>query len=349
MVFLVSSQDDRTGNQLNFFQSRLGRGFLKCTGPALFVFLALKVANPESAWELIKGLRWEFLLVSLFFFPLLVWIHSVRWWLACRLIGMRSSLKRLFEVYYVGWFLGFLPPGGVAVAAKILYLRRDGQPAGPTAVSLAVDKLFDLLSTGLFGIYGVVYFRGLTLGADGLWLPLGGGILLLLSALALGKYSWEKIRGFVAKRVKKMGAGLAEGVRGSDEALRAFWRGINLRVFLVLLLFSALIDVGRATVFLILGWALGLGMSIPFAFACRAIVGLVQVFPVTIGGLGTREAVLLLTFPAAGLSKEAAIAMGFLSFLWNTAWHLSGVVFWVREPMPGKEVIHQRKTIALPK
>jgi uncharacterized membrane protein YbhN (UPF0104 family) len=82
--------------------------------------------------------------------------------------------------------------------------------------------------------------------------------------------------------------------------------------------------------------ALALGAGAPFAFmvGCRALIGIVQILPITVGGLGTRDAILLLTLPLAGITRETALALGFTSFLWNLAFHFSGSFFWLRRPVP---------------
>lgn len=318
------------------FNRNTAKILIKCLGPLLFVFLALKVVNAQAAWELLKELRWDLCMLSFVFFPWVVVLHAYRWWVIGRLMGMESSLKRLFHVYWTGWFLGFLPPGGVAVIAKIYYLKRDGEPPGRTSVSLGVDKLFDLISTALFGAYGLLYFQESLLPGYGKWLSLTGGLLVLIGFLLNGKRLWGKVRKGLIGYLAKLRGALGDVLRESEKAAESFWDRMNLLIFIKVTMLSLCLELSRAAVFFLLAKALGLNMTISFAFACRALIGLVQVVPVTVGGLGTREAVLLLTLPLAGFSKEAAFSLGFVSFLWNSLFHLSGVLFWLIEPLDGK-------------
>jgi hypothetical protein len=62
------------------------------------------------------------------------------------------------------------------------------------------------------------------------------------------------------------------------------------------------------------------------------------VIPVSISGLGTRDAILLFALPLAGVSKEAAIALGFLAFLWTIGSKFSGVIFWFKHPLPTSSI-----------
>lgn len=315
---------------------KTGKGLIKCLGPILFLVLALRAVDTRAAWELLRGVRWDLSVLSLLFFPWLTWVHALRWWMVGRLVGMNSTLKRLFQVYYAGWFLGFLPPGGVALLAKILYLKRDGEPVGRTSVSLGVDKLFDLISTAVFAMYGLFYFQGRILRGEGMWLGLAACALISVILLLKGKWFWDKARDTVDNYVGRLGTKARDLFLQSDEAVGTLWERMRPWDFMRLAAVSLCLELSRATVFFVLAKALGLDISVPFAFACRALIGVVQLAPVTVGGLGTREAVLILTFPLAGLSREAAVALGFLSFLWNMIFHLSGVASWLREPISYK-------------
>ncbi len=337
-----SSSDLKRAFGVNW-KAKAVKGLIKCLGPLLFLVLLLKVVDPKVALELLKGVRWELCVLSLVFFPWVIGLHAWRWWMIARLVGMRSGFKRLFQVYWVGWFLGFLPPGGLAVIAKIYYLKQDGEPVGRTSVSLGADKLFDLVSTCLFAMYGLLYFQGSLFPGYGMGLGLLGGISLVVFLIFRGKWLWKLLRRASIRYLRKSKAGLKEAFLESDKAAESLWEKMNLGLFLKLTLISMSLELSRATVFFVLARALGLNMSVAFAFGCRALVGLVQAIPITVGGLGTREAVLVLAFPLAGLSLEAAVALGFLSFLWNVAFHLSGVFCWLREPVSYKRRLGVKK------
>jgi uncharacterized membrane protein YbhN (UPF0104 family) len=90
----------------------------------------------------------------------------------------------------------------------------------------------------------------------------------------------------------------------------------------------------RAIILYLLALTLKIHVSFGLIVACRALIGIVNIIPITINGLGTRDAVLLLALPLSGVSKEAAIALSCLMFLWLIFSKFFGIFFWLKRPLP---------------
>jgi hypothetical protein len=89
--------------------------------------------------------------------------------------------------------------------------------------------------------------------------------------------------------------------------------------------------------------ALGIKLSFGLTVACLALIGIANIVPVTVNGLGTRDAILLIALPLAGYSKEAALALSFTAFLWSAMFKLSGAIFWLKNPLPTKAILSFKK------
>jgi uncharacterized membrane protein YbhN (UPF0104 family) len=122
------------------------------------------------------------------------------------------------------------------------------------------------------------------------------------------------------------------GKRAPDLAsiLSDFRKSTGIGMGLAHLLLIVAIGLLRGTILFVLALCLGLDVSFGLMVACRSLVGLVNIVPISISGLGTREAVLLLILPLWGITTEAAVALGFLAFLWTVLTKLSGVAFWLK-------------------
>jgi uncharacterized membrane protein YbhN (UPF0104 family) len=138
---------------------------------------------------------------------------------------------------------------------------------------------------------------------------------------------------YTTKGLQKIGSSL-------HTDLKVFWSRFNVRFFLLILCISIIIGMLRALVLYVLAVAMHISVGFGLIIACRAIIGLVNVIPVTISGLGTRDAVLLLILPLAGATKEAAIALGMAAFLWTIGSKFSGVFFWLNRPLPSKSFLN---------
>lgn len=309
---------------------------LKLCGPLLFIVFFIKVVDSRATLNLLKEVRIEIVLLSILLFPIVNAAPTFRWWVICRHAGMTASFGGLFQVYYISWFLSALPMSGVMPLSKIIYLSEDGEPAGKSLVSITLDKLFDMIGLLFFGLFGFIYFPGILI-ENRLLVGLGSGVLLILcTALAFRKKIWKGsgklFKRFANKRLRQFG-------RNFEADLTNFWSGFNVKFFALILGISIAIGLLRSLVLYILAISLNIYVSFGLIVACRALIGIANVIPVTISGLGTRDAILLLTLPLAGISKEAALALGLIAFLWTIGSKFSGVLFWLQRPLPAGSIM----------
>jgi hypothetical protein len=73
-------------------------------------------------------------------------------------------------------------------------------------------------------------------------------------------------------------------------------------------------------------------MSIPHFVAAVSIVGMIGLVPITISGVGTRDATMIFLFSLVGLPSEAAVGFSTLIlFLLAENWFV-GFLVWLRHP-----------------
>jgi len=322
------------------------KGLIKLLGPLLFIFFFIKVVDPQTAAKYLFETRIEIALLSLFFFPVIISVRTFRWWVICKNLEMEVFFKGLFQVYYISWFLGTLPVSGIGALSKIVYLKEEGKAIDRTVISITLDKLFDIMGLMFFGLFGIFYFPKDIVGGKILYLFYGGGAFALGLIVIFGKKVWNSLmtvlKQHTQKRLLKFGIGL-------EESLKQFWSGFNLKIFSLILGLSIIVGLSRSLVLYILAISLNIKVSFVLMVGCRALIGIANVIPITVGGLGTRDAILLLTLPLYGVPREAAIALGFVTFLWAMCFTFSGVVFWLKRPLPAKEMILFKNKLFPPK
>lgn len=315
---------------------------LKLLGPLFFIFLFFRVVDTEAALRILKAIRLELVLIGVLLFPIVNAALTLRWWLICRRLAIDESFKSLFQVYYIAWFLSALPLVGVSPLAKLLYLQEAGKPAGTSAVSITLDKLFDIIGLLVFGLLGLVYFPQSLSNKTEIWVVVGSGLMAVVILWGFRGRIWTALlvffKRYTTERLRKIGSGL-------HTDLKEFWSRFDARFFTMILAVSIAIGMLRALVLYVLAVALHLSVGFGVIVACRAIIGLVNVIPVTISGLGTRDAVLLLMLPLAGATREGAIALGMAAFLWTIGSKFSGVIFWLKRPLPSKSFRNIKKRL----
>ena len=308
-----------------------GRRLLKLLGPLFFIFLFIRVVDPQATASALKEIRLDIALLSILLFPVVNAALTYRWWLICQRLKLGASFNGLFQLYYIAWFLSALPLVGISPLAKLFYLKEEEKPVGISAASIIFDKLADIFGLLIFGIFGLVYlpqslFNISYLGTI-IAVALLAVILLLIFGSKIRSIGLSFLKQYTNQRLQKIGGNLQADLKG-------LWSRFNLSFFLLILIISIAIGILRALVLYILAISLNISVSFGLIVAARAIIGIVNVIPITISGLGTRDGILLLTLPFAGVTKEAAIALGLLAFLWTICSKFSGIFFFLKRPLP---------------
>ncbi|CAB1065197.1 hypothetical protein D1BOALGB6SA_9994 [Olavius sp. associated proteobacterium Delta 1] len=308
---------------------------LKFLGPLLFVFFVIRVVDPNKTLDLLKNIDPILVLLSMIFFPLLMYLRSLRWWMISQQIDLEIPLNRLFQINYIAWFLGNLPLGGISAVSKFFYLKDEGITASRAFFSLTLDKLFDIGGTVVLGFYALYYFPTNLVAAKIPWIFIITTALFIIIGLASGKKIWlgskQLLRRYLNKKLQQIGSNL-------ENDLKLFWSTSGLSFFVKIMALSVGLGILRSLVMYIIAHAIGLSVSLAFMIACTGLIGLATIIPISISGLGIREAVLLLTLPLMGHSREAALALGFAVFLWTILFKFSGIYFWIKSPLPLKGI-----------
>lgn len=312
------------------------KGLLKLLGPIFFVFILWRVIDLQTTLALVRGMNLKIALISILLFPVLNTLLAFRWWVICRRLELTASFKTLFQVNYISWFLSVFPMIGMSAISKFAYLKEEGKPAGLIAISITLDKLFNIIGPIFFGLFAFVYFPRSLLKYMHLWVFYAGLIAIALTVALFWKKIWQTFKKllslFTSKRLHQIG-------RNIETKLAKFWSNLDLKFFTLILVISIVIGLLRSLALFLLAISLDMSIGFGFIIACRALIGITNMIPVSISGLGTRDAVLLLTLPLAGVSKEAAIALGFMTFLWTICYKFSGVIFWLKRPLPSDSIL----------
>jgi uncharacterized protein (TIRG00374 family) len=289
------------------------------------------VVDPKATVNIIKTIKPELAIASLLLFVVVNAILALRWWVICQRLGMGVAFKELFQVYYISWFLSIIPLAAISPISKLIYLKDEGKPTDITAVSITLDKLFDIIGLMFFSLFGIVYFPQSFFKDLHLWVYFGGMAFLVLVILVFGSRIWkifkELLRRYSSQKLQKLGSGL-------ELYLTKFWSEFDMKLFSLLLGISITIGLLRSLILYLLAISLNIHVSFGLIIACRALFGIVNIIPITVSGLGTRDAILLPALSLSGVSKEFALALGFVAFLWALISKISGIIFWVKRPLP---------------
>jgi len=252
------------------------------------------------------------------------------------MLGAQSieyNLKDSFTVYLAGIYAGIVTPGRLGEFLKAVYLKSDkGVSLSKGMSSVLVDRLFDLYLLIILGLIGIWKFDILgKLSNTSLLLLI---IFVLFPLIILNKQLMGKIIGLIYKSVIRGKVQLKDKM---EERFEDFYNGIN-QLITFKLIYSALLTCLSYSVFFIQCYLIAIAMEMTIDFITitlfMAISNLISFIPISISGLGTRDAVLIYLFSLIGLKAEVAVSYALLVFIaFFVVGGLLGFIAWLVRPL----------------
>jgi uncharacterized protein (TIRG00374 family) len=256
-------------------------------------------------WALLKHLAGASLplLAAAFLVSILETLTRAQRWRSVMSGDTRLGSARATRMYFAGFYWGGLTPGRVGELYKIKYLQQIGVPTGEAVASVGLDRVLDavaLIAAGALFLLATDWWRldysgAINLGMLGIAVTLG-----LLTAVVV--ILWRDPRR--AERIDRLVKILGETWRSLCRLSHGQW------------LAAGLLTVGAMGFFVLDRWliAMALGIEAPFTVVAGAVIlaGLVSVLPLSVQGVGTRDAVLVVLLGVAGVAPELAIAFSSL-------------------------------------
>jgi uncharacterized protein (TIRG00374 family) len=306
------------------------RLWLRSLGLLLLAFLLWRL-DRNAITETLRRSDLRLVALSVAGIVPLILVKTVRWQRILAAQSIRFALWPALLAYFSSLFAGFLTPGRLGEFVKALHVQRAGAASSATAfASVLADRLFDLYALLAIGAAALAalpragsgWTAGLLLAA--LFLPplllLHDGVFGLLQASAMRLHTW---------------GGKLLGPQSWLAEVRAGLRRLTGRE----LALAVLLTIGAYAMFFgqcyLLAQAVGLHIGVaPVAYAV-ALGSLVTLLPLSISGLGTREAAMIAYLGAAGVSSETALGFSLLVFAtFYVGGGLLGLVAWWLQPLP---------------
>ncbi|MDP6943018.1 MAG: lysylphosphatidylglycerol synthase transmembrane domain-containing protein, partial [Myxococcota bacterium] len=237
-------------------------------------------------------------------------IKAWRWQQLLAAQGIDVPYRRACHWYCAGLFLGGVSPGRLGELVKVGFIRDLGHPMGRALFSSVLDRLFDLMVLPVVAIVGMALYG--TVFADEMFI----GLLALGAIAVVGLVTWwagDRVMRLVAVPVRALmpPAMREEASLTVEDFLRDF-RALRLGDWVRHGVVTALCWVLYGAAAVLLARGIGLAVApvwIGVAVLAAALAGLI---PITVSGIGTRDAVLAGFFARVGIGTAPAIALSTL-------------------------------------
>lgn len=296
---------------------------LRLLGPLLLIVFLARADLSGLLTTLRTAAPWPIVL-SLLLMPPFILIKSWRWVRILREMDLHLDLPTALALYTVGLFYGATTPGQAGDLLKAVYLRDRGHRLAPAMLSVVLDRLFDLLVMAALATLGIFALGQLLPGRalqTALVVAMGLGLVALTVAItARGPREWvlTALLPRVAPRLKArldgvnsqlahlhMSPGLIGAVSAASliSAGFTFWR--------LWLLFLAL-GLDRVPLYVVVG--------------ASALIAVLQVLPISVAGVGVRDAVLVAILLPYGYDTGQALILSALFLLLNIEHIVAGFI-----------------------
>ncbi|MFH1586459.1 MAG: lysylphosphatidylglycerol synthase transmembrane domain-containing protein [Candidatus Diapherotrites archaeon] len=288
-------------------------------GITLFIYILFSVGLDRTISAFLTADLFFLLFVLLLVIPTML-IQTFKWDFLLKNQGIKLPFWYLFKVYWIGLFYGAITPGKVGSLIRISYIKeKTGKNFGEASQSVILDRLMDFFPLFLLALIGVILLADYFIDLVYLFI-VSAFILVFIFWFFLDKERSKMTLGFLHAKV------IPEKLKGkSRESFHAFYRNLpSKRKLLVSFLLSFL-----AWIFLLFqSWLISqaYGFNVPFFtfIFILPIAGVIAMIPITVNGLGTREATLIFIFAVFGVSAETVIAFSILNFLYTEGIGLFG-------------------------
>ncbi len=275
------------------------------------LYIVISKTGIDKVLSTLKGINIFSFFSAVCIYIFTLYISTIRWRL---LLHRKFEVKRLFSLYFIGSFFNHLLPGIIGGdAVKAYYLYKDTGEGASAVASVFMDRYIGFAALMLIGViafpFGIGYFKGSYIE----WiLPLIVLLFLLGSFLIFG------LR--IGRRIKLL-SGFYDYF--------ALYRGKK-RVIAKTILLS--IAIQTIVIFAVYVLSRGLNVNVPLfpLFIFIPVIWTITTIPISISGIGIREASFVLLFGFLGVSPAQATAISFAWFLSLATGSLPGLVEYLR-------------------
>ena len=275
------------------------------------LYFIISKTGADKVISALKGINPLAFLLAVSIYIFAIYISSVRWQL---LLHEGFELRKLFSLYFIGSFFNHLLPGIIGGdAVKAYYLYKDTGKGAPAIASVFMDRYVGFTALMFVGLtafpFGLNYFKGSYIE----WI-----LPLLVLLFVLGSFI---IFGLKAGRRIRFLSGFYDYF-----SLYQGKKTVLLKTFFLSLIVQVVI------VFAVYVLSRGLRLDIPLLplFIFVPIISTISSVPISISGLGVREASFVLLFGSLGIKPAQATAVSFAWFLSVAAGSLPGLIEYLR-------------------
>lgn len=282
-------------------------------------FLIIKSVDFEYLKSKISEIRIIYVFLAV---PALICAHffrALRWKTIMSFQKISYSFKNSLLMYGASSLLGAITPGKIGDFSRIAYLKKDGHSMAQSSLGNFLEKFLDLAFAFFFVSVGISYLPLIPYLDIDYTSILKWGLLSFVAAILLIFALYKK------------GAGIHAFICGVFENLKK----LKLKEAALILLLTLFDWFAYFLIIYFLAFSIDITEYVGFlylSFSATFIV-IVSLLPISVLGIGTRDAALIFLLSPFGLGKETIILFSFLILLNSVAVLPLFLFCWLKKPI----------------
>lgn len=284
--------------------------FLPLIGILLFFYILVKI-NLINVLEEIKKVNIYFLLITLVLLIIMLVVQTFKWHIIAVFQDIKVPFKESFKINLMSNFYGLITPSKLGSVIRAEYLKEytKNKNIGKGLFNFTIDKVLDITSVIFMAILFSFVFK------DKISLPLSFFTGLFLLFLLLTLFFIKKERSKIVLRFfyKKF---INEKIKNKTKTtFNSFYEHIpKKRYFILFFLLNVISWLFIYLIYYFIGLSLGIKINFLYYMAILPLGTLVSLIPISIGGLGTREAALISLFALFNVSSAKVFSMSVIDY-----------------------------------
>ena len=304
-------------------------------GILLFIFILSRL-DITSLVSVFLHINPVILLCALFVNGIAVVIKSLKWMMIVSTLKKKVSLGTSIKAFLIGFSFSVLTPAKLGDFIRAFYIRDEECSLAKALSSVVTDRLIDIVMLFSFAFMGILVFS-FVFHIQILSLSL---FVVLAAAIASAVYiitNKNLLSGllrpffnvFIPQHHKKT----------ISEYYHEFFLGLSIfyhdkKTFILVIIVAILSWLPPFLYAYLLALSIGINLDLTFFILVIPIISLLDLLPISISGIGTRDAALIFLFGLENIPPETAVAFSLL-YLFMSYWLIAlvGALLWIKNPV----------------
>lgn len=278
--------------------------FLPFIGIVIFFYIIYRIGLTSITAALLEVKLGYLVAATLALFVTFL-LQAIRWNAIMKAQGINVGFFYALQVNLISQYYGVITPGRLGGLMKAAYLKKKVKNLATAASSVIIDRVLDMVAIAFMALAGVLLL------ADKFLIDFNKSLFFLVIVVViciaflnkkLARYFLKKVHTFLVPEKYKI------QLRANFHDFYGNFPKMHKLIFPAIISFILWIYIYFITYLFALAFSI---TEVPLAafLLISAIGTIITLIPITVSGLGTREAFFLLAFGAYGVAPERIVLM----------------------------------------